>query len=163
MQIIKKFIIGLAVLGTFLLYSLGIRHKSPVLSKPSSLATNTAAPTSTATTGTPTTIDSNSTSTTSTIPSAGQYTDGTYTGSVENAYYGNVQVSATILGGKITNVTFLQYPNTHSTSVVINQQAMPYLQQEAIKAQNANVQIVSGATYTSQAFIQSLTTALSKA
>jgi len=82
---------------------------------------------------------------------------------VADAYYGNVQVRATISGGKITGVTFLQYPHTHSTSVYINQQAMPYLQQEAIKAQGANVDIVSGATYTSQAFIQSLGSALAQA
>jgi len=47
--------------------------------------------------------------------------------------------------------------------VVINQQAMPYLQQEAIQAQSSNVQVISGATYTSQAFIQSLATAFAQA
>ncbi len=92
-----------------------------------------------------------------------QYKDGTYTGSVADAYYGNVEVSATVSGGKLTDVKFLQYPNTHSTSVVINQQAMPYLQQEAIQAQSSNVQVISGATYTSQAFIQSLATAFAQA
>ncbi len=58
---------------------------------------------------------------------------------------------------------FLQYPDTHSTSVYINQQAMPYLQQEAIQAQSANVNIVSGATDTSIAFQQSLASALAQA
>jgi len=72
-------------------------------------------------------------------------------------------VSATISGGKISNVKFLQYPNTHSTSVMINQQAMPYLIQEAIQAQSSNVQIISGATYTSQAFQQSPQAALAQA
>jgi uncharacterized protein with FMN-binding domain len=89
--------------------------------------------------------------------------DGTYTGSVADAYYGNVQVSATISGGKIVSVKFLQFPNTHSTSVIINDQAMPYLTQEAVQAQSANVQIISGATFTSQAFQQSLASALSQA
>ncbi|HVA97239.1 MAG TPA: FMN-binding protein [Candidatus Acidoferrales bacterium] len=93
----------------------------------------------------------------------GQYKDGSYTGSVADAYYGYVQVQATISGGRISNVTFLQYPNTHNTSIMINQQAMPYLQQEAIQAQNANVNIVSGATDTSMAFQQSLQAALSQA
>lgn len=91
-----------------------------------------------------------------------QYKDGTYTGSIANAYYGNVQVAITISGSKITNVKFLQYPNTHSTSVIINQQAMPYLRQEAIQAQSSNVQLISGATFTSQAFVQSLQAALSQ-
>jgi uncharacterized protein with FMN-binding domain len=93
----------------------------------------------------------------------GLYTDGSYTGSVANAYYGNVQVKAVISGGKIADVQFLQYPNTHSTSVYINSQAMPYLRQEAIQAQSANVDIVSGATDTSMAFQQSLAAALAQA
>jgi len=94
---------------------------------------------------------------------AGLYTDGTYIGGVADAYYGNVQVQAVISGGKITDVQFLQYPNTHSTSVYINSQAMPYLKQEAIAAQSANVNIVSGATDTSMAFQQSLASALTQA
>ena len=93
----------------------------------------------------------------------GQYTDGTYTGSVADAYYGYVQVRATISGGKLTDVTFLQYPNTHSTSVYINQQAMPYLKQEAIQVQSANVSGVTGASATSMGFRQSLATALAQA
>lgn len=93
----------------------------------------------------------------------GQYNDGTYTGGVADAYYGTVQVEAVVQGGKLTDVKFLQYPNTHSTSVFINQQAMPYLTQEAVAAQSANVNIVSGATFTSQAFQQSLASALSQA
>ncbi len=93
----------------------------------------------------------------------GQYVDGNYTGSVADAYYGYVQVQAVIQGGKIADVRFLQYPNSHSTSVYINSQAMPYLTQEAIQAQSANINGVSGATATSQAFAQSLSSALAKA
>lgn len=93
----------------------------------------------------------------------GQYKDGTYTGSVADAYYGNVQVQAIVQSGKLADVKFLDYPQTHQTSVYINSQAMPYLKQEAIQAQSANVNIVSGATFTSQAFIQSLASALSQA
>jgi uncharacterized protein with FMN-binding domain len=93
----------------------------------------------------------------------GQYKDGTYTGPAADAYYGNVQVEAIVQGGKIADVKFLDYPQTHQTSVYINSQAMPYLTQEAIQAQNANVNIVSGATLTSQAFIQSLASALTQA
>lgn len=93
----------------------------------------------------------------------GLYVDGSYTGSVADAYYGNVQVQAVVSGGKITDVQFLQYPNTHSTSVYINSQAMPFLKQEAIQSQSANVSIVSGATDTSMAFQQSLAAALAQA
>lgn len=94
---------------------------------------------------------------------ASQYKDGTYTGSVADAYYGYVQVQVTITGGKITDVTFLQHPNDNDTSRYINSQAMPYLQQEAVQAQKAQVNTITGATDTSLAFIQSLTAALSHA
>src|SRR5581483_2062800 len=50
----------------------------------------------------------------------GQYADGSYTGSVADAYYGYIQVKAVISGGKITDVQFLQYPNDRSTSIMIN-------------------------------------------
>jgi len=93
----------------------------------------------------------------------GQYKNGTYTGSVADAFYGNVQVQVTVSGGKITDVTFLQHPNDRQTSVIINNQAMPMLTQEAIQAQSASVSGVSGASATSQAFIQSLGDALSQA
>lgn len=93
----------------------------------------------------------------------GQYKDGSYTGSVADAYYGYVQVRAVISGGKITDVQFLDYPQDRNTSRYINSQAMPYLTQEAIQVQNANVDTVSGATETSRAFRESLASALSKA
>jgi uncharacterized protein with FMN-binding domain len=93
----------------------------------------------------------------------GQFVDGTYTGSVANAYYGNVQVQAVISGGKLANVSFLQYPNDRSTSRFINQQAMPMLISEAIQAQSANVNGVSGASDTSGAFQESLASALAQA
>jgi len=57
----------------------------------------------------------------------------------------------------------LLYPNDRRESVDINSQAMPYLKQEAIQAQTAQVDGVSGATDTSQAFIQSLGSALKQA
>lgn len=93
----------------------------------------------------------------------GKYKNGTYTGSVEDAYYGNIQVQAVISGGRITDVVFLQYPNDNSTSQYINSQAMPLLKQEAIAAQNAQVDIISGASATSPAFQASLANALAQA
>ncbi len=151
----KKLIIGLGVFAVFIAYSLGIRHESPVLGKPSGLKSTGNTTASTTKSGSGGTPPSSSTATT--------YKDGSFTGSVADAYYGNVQVKVTISGGKMTDVQFLQYPNTHQTSVIINKQAMPYLQQEAIQAQSSNVQIISGATFTSQAFQQSLQNALSQA
>jgi len=94
---------------------------------------------------------------------SGTYKDGVYKGSVADAYYGFIQVQATITGGKITDVQFLKYPNDRSTSIMINKQAIPYLRQEAIKSQSAKVDIVTGATQSSIAFRQSLASALAKA
>lgn len=95
--------------------------------------------------------------------SSGKYKNGTYTGSVEDASYGNVQVKITIANGKITNVAVLQYPNDNGTSARINTRAIPRLQSEVIQAQSANINAVSGASFTSQAFYQSLNSALTQA
>lgn len=96
-------------------------------------------------------------------PSAGGLRDGSYTGDSADAHWGNVQVVAVISGGKLSDVQFLVYPNHRNRSQEINNQAMPLLTQEAIQAQNANVDIVSGATDTSEAFVQSLSSALDQA
>ena len=157
----KKSIVGFAVLAVFVIYSIGMRHQHPVIGKPSSLRSGNN--NSTASSANNSTNNSSSSGSTSSTGNTTQYKDGTFTGSVADAYYGNVQVSATISKGKITNVKFIQYPDTHGTSVIINQQAMPYLIQEAIQSQSANVQIISGATFTSQAFQQSLQAALNQA
>lgn len=93
----------------------------------------------------------------------GIYNDGTYTGSVADAYYGNVQVEVVITNNRISDVKFLDYPQDRSTSRRINSSAMPRLTQEAIQAQSANVNGVSGASDTSAAFRQSLTSALADA
>ena len=91
------------------------------------------------------------------------FKDGTYTGSPEDAFYGTVQVKAIVNGGKITDVQFVQYPNDRARSLAINTLAMPHLTQEAIAVQSANVDIVSGATDSSNAFMQSLASALTQA
>lgn len=100
---------------------------------------------------------------TSTVIHPSGYKDGVYTGSIADAFYGSVQVQATIANGSIINVTFLSYPSDRSNSRFINSQAMPLLTQEAIQAQSANVDTVSGATATSQAFRESLAVALASA
>ena len=89
--------------------------------------------------------------------------DGQYTGQTADAFYGSVQVQVTIQGGKLASVKFLQFPNDRRTSQRINSQAVPMLQSEAIQAQTAQVDIISGATLTSQAFIESLQSALDNA
>lgn len=100
---------------------------------------------------------------TAVVRAASAYKDGTFTGPQVDASWGWVQIQAVIQNGKIANVRFLKYPNDRRTSVRINTQVMPWLQTEAIQAQNANVDIISGATLTSQAFIESLQAALNTA
>jgi uncharacterized protein with FMN-binding domain len=92
-----------------------------------------------------------------------QYADGSYTGIAVDAYYGSVQVEAIVSDGKLIDVVFLKYPSDRRTSANINNQAMLYLKTEAIQAQSANVDTVSGASDTSVAFRESLASALSQA
>ncbi len=93
----------------------------------------------------------------------GLYKDGEYVGKVADAYYGNVQVKVIVQNGKITDVQFLDYPQDRRTSLMISNESIPQLKQEAIQAQSANVDIVSGATETSNGFIESIASALTQA
>lgn len=94
---------------------------------------------------------------------SGMYTDGTYTGNSADAYYGYIKVQAIIKNGKLANVIFLDHPQDRNNSIRINNYAMPVLKQEAIRAQSSNVDTVSGASFSSGAFRESLADALSQA
>ncbi len=76
--------------------------------------------------------------------------------------YGKVQVQAVIENGELTEVAWLALP-TDRESERINNQATPILAQEAIESQSAEVDVISGATMTSEAFMQSLDSALEQA
>ena len=91
------------------------------------------------------------------------FADGTYTGPAVDVYYGLVQIQAIVQGGQPVAIRVLQYPSDRSTSVYINRQALPMLRDEVISAQTANVDIISGATLTSEGFIFSLGAALKQA
>lgn len=145
----RKLLLTGFVVMTFMLYSFQQRHEGsvavavPAALKASSQSSGVAlSSVSQATTG---------------------YKDGIYDGTAADAFYGYIKVRATITSGKITDVVFLQYPNDRSTSMMINHQAMPYLKQEAIQAQTAHVNTISGASDTSAAFVESLSSALAKA
>jgi uncharacterized protein with FMN-binding domain len=102
--------------------------------------------------------------TTNSVPSSSvSYKDGTYTGSSSANRYGYVQIKAVISSGKLTDITFLQLPDSHQRSVQISTYASSKLKQEAITAQSADVNIISGATMTSDSFAQSLQSALDAA
>lgn len=87
----------------------------------------------------------------------------TLTGQVVKTKYGIVQVQITVTGAKITNVAFVQLTSTDSRSQQINQNAAPILLQQTLTAQSANIDGVSGATYTSNGYKQSLQSALDQA
>lgn len=89
--------------------------------------------------------------------------DGTFTGQAVDTRYGAVQVAVTVSGGKITNVTVPQYPQNDPRDQEINSQAIPMLVSETTQAQSANIDMISGATYTSQGYLQSLQSALDQA
>lgn len=144
----KKILLSAATVVAFVTYALVQKGGQPVGATPVGAAT--------ASTGSTSTVPSTATT-------SGGLKDGTYAGSTENAFYGNVQVQAVIKGGKIADVKFLSYPSDRRTSQQINNRAMPVLQQETIAAQSANVNAVTGATFTSQAYVASLQSALSQA
>src|SRR5665811_791162 len=75
--------------------------------------------------------------------------NGTVTGPVVQTRFGSVQVQVTIAGGKITDVTALQLPSDRQRSAEISGIVGPMLQSEALAAQSAQIDLISGATYTS--------------
>lgn len=153
----KKIIVSTIIIGSFIIYSFLSNHATPAALLPdSSMAAISSKRPSSTTTDVPVTSTAADTS-------SSLYKDGTYIGSVADAQWGNVQVEVIIQQGKITDVPFLQYPNDRNRSVSINAYADPQLTSEAIQSQSANVDIITGATDSSEAFIQSLSDALAKA
>jgi uncharacterized protein with FMN-binding domain len=87
----------------------------------------------------------------------------TVTGSVAQTQWGPVQVQLSVNNGSITKVTVLQYPNGNSRDVELANYSLPTLIRETIQSQSAQIDMVSGATYTSTGYIQSLQSALDQA
>ena len=90
-------------------------------------------------------------------------TSRTVTGSVAQTQWGPVQVTITVAGGRITKVDVPVYPNGNGKDEEINSYALPVLTQETVKAQSASIDMVSGATVTSNGYLESLQSALDKA
>ncbi|WP_040167657.1 FMN-binding protein [Microbacterium gorillae] len=100
---------------------------------------------------------------TSTSSGTAAYRDGTFTGDAADTRYGPVQVAVTVSGGRITGVQVPQYPTTERRDQEINSQALPMLISETTQAQSAQIQMISGATFTSEGYLQSLQSALDQA
>jgi uncharacterized protein with FMN-binding domain len=85
------------------------------------------------------------------------------TGAVAPTQYGPMQVQLTLAGQRITKVAVLQQTDVGSQSMRIDATAIPQLTSETLAAQNAHINAVSGASYTSAGYIQSLQSALDQA
>jgi len=158
----KKAIVSLVIIGTFVLYAFTHAQSGPTAVVPNT-SSGSRSSSSSATTNSPTETPGISVTPNATKKPGSLYKDGSYTGSVADAQWGVVQIKAVITNGKITSVQFLQYPNDRNRSIYINSIADPQLSSEAIQAQSAQVDVVTGATDSSMAFMQSLSDALSQA
>ena len=105
------------------------------------------------------------TSSTATAPSTGTAATAgtTFTGAVAQTRWGPVQVTIAVADGKVTDVTVPQYPTGNGKDREINADALPELTQETLSAQSADIDMVSGATVTSQGYVTSLQSALDQA
>jgi len=93
-------------------------------------------------------------------PAATGLKNGAFTGKDVPNFFGPVQVQVVIAGGKITDVKVVQSPSDNPQSAYIASVAMPLLRQEVLQAQSAQINILSGATYDSQSYAQSVQSAL---
>ncbi len=128
---------------------------------PSSASSTSNTPSTTAS-GTPS-ADPSSSSSPSATPSQTSSPSNvtkTYTGSVADTRWGPVQVKITVTDQMVTKVDVVQYPNGNGRDAEINDYALPILVQETLSAQSSTIDMVSGATVTSDGYLQSLQAAL---
>ncbi|HEY2043075.1 MAG TPA: FMN-binding protein [Jatrophihabitans sp.] len=154
-------LVGLVALLSFKTHSIpaGAPHGLPSAALPGSSTSAPVAGSSTSTSAPP-----DPSSTTPTTPShSAAAASRTIAGQAIQTNYGVVQVQVVVTGTKIQNVSFLQLTADDPRSQSINDQAGPILLQETLSAQNANINTVSGATYTSEGYLQSLQSALDQA
>ncbi len=87
----------------------------------------------------------------------------TFTGSASTMKWGTTQVRITVAGGRITDVTAVQLPDSKAKSVRLSTNAAAVLRTRVLAAQSADVDTVSGATMTADAYLDSLQSAIDKA
>jgi uncharacterized protein with FMN-binding domain len=87
----------------------------------------------------------------------------TFTGDSASTRWGPVQVEITVANGTITDVSVVDYPDNNGKDRQINARALPVLVKETLQAQSANIDMVSGATVTSDGYVESLQSALDQA
>ena len=106
---------------------------------------------------------SSSSSDSSSGSSSSGSSSGPVTGDVAQTRWGPVQVAVSVAGGKVTDVQVVEYPTENPRDQEINSYALPILIKETIADQSADIDMVSGATVTSEGYIQSLQSALDQA
>ena len=117
-------------------------------------------PAATSSTSTSSNASASAAPSTSSAPAA---VNGTFDGQLVNTAQGPFQTEIIVKDGKITKVNILVGGDSRGTSQEINNYALPQLQKMILTAQSWNVQIISGASYTSQGVIESTKAAMSKA
>ena len=154
---------AVAIVATAVAVVLLFSFKTPAQARPRTPAADVsqASPTPSAS---PSPSDSSAPTPTPTPSSSGPtYKDGQYTGQDFQNQFGDTQVKVTISGGKITDVQALQLPFDRQRSAEISQYAAPQLHDEVLQAQSAQIDSLSGATYTSDSYAQSVQSALDQA
>jgi uncharacterized protein with FMN-binding domain len=86
-----------------------------------------------------------------------------FTGAVAQTRWGPVQVQITVAGSKVSDVSVIEYPSGNGKDEEINSYALPILIDETKQSQSADIDMVSGATVTSEGYLQSLQSALDEA
>jgi uncharacterized protein with FMN-binding domain len=152
---------GLAALLSFKTHSVAAADPAPSAPAPSA-TTPQAAPSSMGSAAAKASATPKA-GTTTQASTATQAATRTVTGTVASTQYGPMQVQVTLAGTKITKVTVLQRTDDGSESDQIDATAIPTLTSETLAAQSAHIDAVSGASYTSSGYIQSLQSALDKA
>jgi uncharacterized protein with FMN-binding domain len=100
---------------------------------------------------------------TDTTSGTGTAQTATVTGTATDTRWGPVQVQITVANGEISDVTVVEYPTGNGKDREINARALPVLVQETLDAQSADIDMVSGATVTSEGYLESLQAALDEA
>lgn len=164
----KRFVLALAATVTGLVLLLGFKTQpTPALgvsalpaAGPAAGSSASSPPTSSASATPPVRTSRRHGTTATRTPRS---TTRTITGGAANTPYGPVQIQITLAGAKITAVNPVQLPHDQQRSQQIASYAVPQLTQETLSAQSAHIDMVSGATYTSEGYTTSLQSALDQA
>lgn len=158
-----KSLVAITLTGLGSALVVGFRtQEAPILASSRTPTTSSTTATGTSTGGASTPAASAAPSTPATAVAAAAYADGTWTGHAVQEPWGTFQVEAVVSGGQVTGVILVAAPRDGNSNR-INRQAVPALTEAAVAAQSAQIDMISGATWTSESYITSLQAALDEA